>query len=105
MHRRSTWLSPIASHTWLPKALITCWLARKRSDSDRRSNRLVLSGEGEELLDRIERAQLFSASSLGDPFDILDSAERAAFFRSLEKVESRARDRFGAQHHTQAARR
>ncbi len=87
------------------KCVAQGWLSRRRSDLDRRSSRLVLSGEGEELLDRIERAQLFSASSLGDPFDILDSSERAAFFRALERVESRASDLFGSRHHTQASRR
>ena len=32
------------------------WLIRRRSATDRRSSRLELSGEGEELLDRIEAA-------------------------------------------------
>jgi DNA-binding MarR family transcriptional regulator len=72
------------------------WLIRKRSESDHRSSRLHLSGEGEELLDRIERAKLFSSESLGDPLDVLDFEERNAFRTALEKVEARARELFGA---------
>ena len=68
------------------------WLIRRRSATDRRSSRLELSGEGEELLDRIEAARLFSAASLGDPLDILAPVERAALHSALEKVESRARE-------------
>lgn len=72
------------------------WLVRRRSEIDRRSSRLELSGEGEELLDRIEAARLLVASSLGDPLDVLDSDERSIFRATLEKVESRARELFGA---------
>jgi DNA-binding MarR family transcriptional regulator len=70
------------------------WLVRRRSDADRRSSRLELSGEGEELLDRIEAARLFSPASIGDPLDALGSEERAAFRVALEKVESRAMELF-----------
>jgi DNA-binding MarR family transcriptional regulator len=71
------------------------WLARKRSELDRRSNRLELSGEGEELLDRIEASRVISAASQGDPLDVLGPAERAAFRAALEKVEARAMELFG----------
>jgi MarR family transcriptional regulator, multiple antibiotic resistance protein MarR len=70
------------------------WLARKRSDGDRRSYRLELSGEGEELLDRIEAARLLSSSALGDPLDVLGSAEREVFRAALAKVQSRAKELF-----------
>lgn len=71
------------------------WLVRKRSEIDHRSSRLELSGEGEELLDRIEAARLFATASLGDPLDVLRPDERAAFRASLEKVEARARELLG----------
>jgi DNA-binding MarR family transcriptional regulator len=73
------------------------WLLRKRFDADRRSARLHLSGEGEELLDRIEKAKLLAIPSLGDPLDVLDGEEKRAFRVALEKVEHRARELFGAQ--------
>jgi MarR family transcriptional regulator, 2-MHQ and catechol-resistance regulon repressor len=72
------------------------WLIRKRSETDRRSFRLELSGEGEELLDRIERAKLVSIASLGDPLDTLGPEEREAFRVSLLKVEARARELYGS---------
>jgi DNA-binding MarR family transcriptional regulator len=72
------------------------WLARRRSELDRRSSRLELSGEGEELLDRIEKAQILSSALLGDPLDVLESEERAAFGEALEKVEQRSRELLGA---------
>ena len=74
------------------KCVAQAWLVRRRSEADRRSTRLELSGEGEELLDRIEAARLLSPASLGDPLDILAPAERAAFNSALEKVESRSRE-------------
>jgi DNA-binding MarR family transcriptional regulator len=77
------------------KCLERGWLARRRSESDRRSYRLVLTGEGEELLDSIERAKLLSASSLGDPLDALGHEEREAFVLALMKVEARAAELFG----------
>jgi DNA-binding MarR family transcriptional regulator len=76
------------------KCVTQGWLVRRRSDADRRSSRLELSGEGEELLDRIEAARLFSPASIGDPLDALEPAERAAFRSALEKVEYRARRLF-----------
>jgi DNA-binding MarR family transcriptional regulator len=79
------------------KCVSAGWLLRKRWGSDRRSARLELSGEGEELLDRIEKARLFSPASLGDPLDALGSEEREAFRVSLEKVEARARQLYGSQ--------
>jgi DNA-binding MarR family transcriptional regulator len=72
------------------------WLVRRRSEADRRSSRLELSGEGEELLDRIEKARALSAASLGDPFDVLSAEERSAFRVALAKVDARARELFGA---------
>ena len=71
------------------------WLVRRRSVADRRSNRLELSGEGEELLDRIEAAKLFASASIGDPLDVLNATERAVFRAALEKVETRAKELFG----------
>jgi DNA-binding MarR family transcriptional regulator len=76
------------------KCVARGWLFRKRSDVDRRSNRLILSGEGEELLDKIEAARLLSLDLLGDPLDMLDPEERRAFCVSLAKIEERARELF-----------
>ena len=81
------------------KCISRGWLVRKRSASDRRSSRLVLSGEGEELLDRIEAAKLFALASLGDPLDVLDVEERSVFRSALEKIESRAKELFGLSDH------
>ena len=77
------------------KCVAAGWLTRKRSDSDQRSSRLELSGEGEELLDRIEASRSLAPASLGDPLDVLSSAERAVFQKALEKIQRRARDVFG----------
>jgi len=77
------------------KCVAAGWLIRKRSEDDRRSNRLELSGEGEELLDRIEKTKVFSLASLGDPLDVLGSDERAALRAALGKVEARARKLYG----------
>ena len=71
------------------------WLARRRSEMDRRSFRLELSGEGEELLDRIEASRALSPGSLGDPLDVLSSGEREVFKKALEKIQRRALDVFG----------
>jgi DNA-binding MarR family transcriptional regulator len=68
------------------------WLSLKRSNADRRSLKLALTGEGEELLDKIEARRVLAPESLGDPLDILDSAERSDLRRMLDKVERRARD-------------
>ncbi len=76
------------------KCVARGWLSRSRVKLDRRSHRLSLTGLGEELLDRIEAARALSAESLGDPLDVLDSAERAQFLRALDKVQRRARDLF-----------
>jgi DNA-binding MarR family transcriptional regulator len=76
------------------KCVARGWLGRRRSAADRRSCRLSLTGQGEELLDRIEAAHALASQSLGDPLDILDSEERAAFLRALDKVQRRARDIF-----------
>ena len=76
------------------KCVAQAWLVRRRSEADRRSTRLELSGEGEELLDRIEAARLLSPASLGDPLDVLGSEERAALRSALERVETRARELF-----------
>jgi DNA-binding MarR family transcriptional regulator len=72
------------------KCVAAGWLRRRRSDADRRSARLELSGEGEELLDRIEAARLFAPASLGDPLDVLAPGEREAFRAALQKVRARA---------------
>ncbi len=70
------------------------WLGRRRSDRDRRSARLELSGKGEELLDRLEGRHQAEAP-LPDPLDILGPEERAALRSSLEKVRRRALDLYG----------
>jgi DNA-binding MarR family transcriptional regulator len=77
------------------KCVARGWLSRRRSDADRRSARLELSGEGEELLDRIEKARILSSASVGDPLDALALEDRSAFKACLEKVEARARELFG----------
>jgi DNA-binding MarR family transcriptional regulator len=77
------------------KCVARGWLARRRSELDRRSSRLELTGEGEELLDRIEKARVLSTSSLGDPLDALGPEEREVFDAALGKVGARARELFG----------
>jgi DNA-binding MarR family transcriptional regulator len=74
------------------KCLDHGWLSQKRSRSDRRSFMIALTGQGEELLDRLEAAQTLSAESMGDPLDLLDSEERAELRRMLDKVRRRAAD-------------
>ena len=68
------------------------WLERSRSRADRRSARLALSGQGEELLDRIEAERALWPECLGDALDILGSEERGELRRMLGKVAMRARD-------------
>jgi len=70
------------------------WLVRRRFDADRRSARLALSGEGEELLDRIEKSKMLSSAILGDPLDVLGTEERLAFREALAKIEKRSRELF-----------
>lgn len=72
------------------KCLDRGWLVRRRTDDDHRSYRLELTGEGEELLDAIERARLLSAASLGDPLDVLGPEERKVFTAALAKVAARS---------------
>ena len=67
-------------------------ISRNRSSADRRSARLSLTGQGEELLDRIEASRALGPESLGDPLDVLASEERAEFRRALDKISRRARD-------------
>jgi len=74
------------------KCLEHCWLSLKRSREDRRSFTIALTGQGEELLDRLEAARVLSAESLGDPLDVLDSGERAELRRMLDKILRRAED-------------
>lgn len=76
------------------KCVARGWLSRSRVKLDRRSHRLSLTGQGEELLDRIEAARVLSPEAQGDPLDVLDSGERAQFLRALDKVQRRARDLF-----------
>lgn len=76
------------------KCIARGWLSRRGVKLDRRSHRLSLTGQGEELLDRIEAARALSPEVLGDPLDVLDSEERAQFLRALDKVQRRARDLF-----------
>ena len=70
------------------------WLRRISVVKDKRSTRLGLTGEGEELLDRIDAARIFAPESMGDALDVLDSEERAALRRMLDKVSRRAKDIF-----------
>ncbi|MBL8966281.1 MAG: MarR family transcriptional regulator [Spirochaetaceae bacterium] len=72
------------------KCVRSGWLSRRRSSADRRSSRLELTGEGEELLDKIEAAQAVSPASLGDPLAVLDPAERGVFREMLSRVHARA---------------
>jgi hypothetical protein len=51
-----------------------------------------LTGEGEELLDRIERSKRLSPLALGDPLDVLDPGERDFFRLCLAKIEARAKE-------------
>jgi DNA-binding MarR family transcriptional regulator len=74
------------------KCIARGWLSRNRSSADRRSSKLALTGQGEELLDRIEAERLLWPESLGDPLDVLDSAERAELRRMLDKILRRAED-------------
>jgi DNA-binding MarR family transcriptional regulator len=71
------------------------WLARRRSASDRRSSRLELTGEGEEILDRIEREKVLSRGVEADPLDVLEPTERSAFQEALKKVERRVAELYG----------
>jgi MarR family transcriptional regulator for hemolysin len=68
------------------------WLDRRASPGDKRSFRLSLSGQGEELLDRIEADRALGPQKLGNPLDILDSTERAELLRLLDRIERRSRD-------------
>jgi DNA-binding MarR family transcriptional regulator len=74
------------------KCLAQGWLAKKRHTRDRRSYRLELTGEGEELLDRIERSKRLSGLALGDPLDVLGPDEREFFRSCLVKIEARAKE-------------
>ncbi|HUW40660.1 MAG TPA: MarR family transcriptional regulator [Rectinemataceae bacterium] len=76
------------------------WLKRRRSVEDRRSTRFVLSGTGEELLDRIEAAGsssdggsepgIAARGAVGDALDVLSEEERAAFDAFLARIHERA---------------
>ena len=55
----------------------------------------MLTGEGEELLDKIEAARVLTPRD-GDPLDALDDASKEAFLVSLEKVRRRAEGLYGA---------
>ena len=70
-------------------------LLRKKAEHDGRSSRLALSGEGEELLDRLEAARTRRGAP-PDPLDALDEVERSAFVAALKKVHARAMLLYGA---------
>lgn len=74
------------------KCVESGWLTRSAYISDKRSSRIALTGEGEELLDSIESARIFSPESTGDAFDILGSDERSELRRMLDRASRRARD-------------
>ncbi len=71
------------------------WIKRNRSRKDRREVSLVLTGAGEELLDRIEAAKPFEAERFGDPFDVVSGEERGTVTRLLDRIERRAGDLWG----------
>ena len=68
------------------------WLRRISVLKDKRSSRLGLTGQGEELLDRIDAARLFAPESMGDALDVLDTEDRLALRRMLDKASRRAKD-------------
>jgi DNA-binding MarR family transcriptional regulator len=71
------------------------WLKKKASRQDGRSASLLLTGAGEELLDRIEAAAPFAPEKLGDPLDVISAEERATLARLLDRVARRAADIWG----------
>ena len=71
------------------------WIKRNRSRRDKREVSLVLTGAGEELLDRIEAAKPFEPESFGDPLDVITGEERGTVTRLLDRIERRARDIWG----------
>jgi DNA-binding MarR family transcriptional regulator len=72
------------------------WLRRRRDQEDRRSARLQLTGQGEELIDRVEgRRQAETAGFPPDPLDILGGDERALLHTWLERIARRADDLYG----------
>lgn len=71
------------------------WLSRRASRQDARASVLALSGEGEELLDRIEAARALAEPAEEDPLDLLPGDERSAFLRTADRVARRARDLWG----------
>lgn len=73
------------------------WLARTGSAKDARSSLLSLTGEGEELLDRIEGARGMAKPDRLDPLDCLSAEERAGFRAALEKVKARAEELYGVE--------
>ncbi|MDA8409469.1 MAG: MarR family winged helix-turn-helix transcriptional regulator [Treponema sp.] len=68
------------------------WIKRHRLVHDRRTARIELTGQGEELLDRIEAVRPFAEASFGDPFDVIGSEERSMMMRLLDRVARRAGD-------------
>lgn len=74
------------------KCVRSGWLRRRRSAADRRSHRLELTGEGEELLDAIEAAQASPSAAAADPLDVLAPAEREALAGMLRRVRDRAEE-------------
>lgn len=74
------------------KCVAKGWLSMKRVMADKRSTKVSLTGQGEEVLDRVESARVLWPQVLGDPLDILDPSERSELRRMLDKVERRSRD-------------
>ena len=70
------------------------WLSRTDILTDKRASRLSLTGQGEELLDRIEASGLFAPEILGDALDVLGSEERSELKRMMDRVSRRAKDVF-----------
>jgi DNA-binding MarR family transcriptional regulator len=71
------------------------WLRRRKSRSDGRSQVLVLSGAGEELIDRIDRMEASRPAALAEALESLEPAERAQFRAALDKVLVRASAIYG----------
>ncbi len=74
------------------KCVASGWLSRRDALRDGRASVLELTGEGEELLDRIEAARGLAPFDQGDPLDVLEPEERRTLARYLDKIDRRSRD-------------
>lgn len=80
------------------KCLKNGWLYTRPSEGDRRSFRLCLTGEGEDLIDRIDAARVAASSSTReegehrDALDVLGAEERLALRSMLSRILERAEE-------------